>query len=148
VSLKSLRTKTRRKREVLYREGLMFHHRSTEFDPRVSAIASHLRAIEKELGGIGKSASRRASAGASAAGSQIADAIGPILNEIVDRFGRGQRVAVDQALSFGDEAINVGARVGNDALERIATQAKNRPMATLAVAIGVGLLIGFAVRRS
>jgi len=129
----------------------MFHHRSTEFDPRISAIASHLRAIEKELGGIGKSASRRASAGASAAESQIADAIGPILNEIneiVDRFGRGQRVAVDQALSFGNEAINVGARVGNDALERIATQAKNRPMATLAVAIGVGLLIGFAVRRS
>jgi len=126
----------------------MFHHRSTEFDPRISAIASHLRAIEKELGGIGKSASRRASAGASAAGSQIADAIGPILNEIVDHFGRGQRVAVDRGLSFGNEAINVGARVGNDALERIATQAKNRPMATLAVAIGVGLLIGFAVRRS
>ena len=129
----------------------MFHHRSTEFDPRISAIASHLRAIEKELGGIGKSASRRASAGASAAECQIADAIGPILNEIneiVDRLGRGQRVAVDQALSFGNEAINVGARVGNDALERIATQAKNRPMATLAVAIGVGLLIGFAVRRS
>ena len=48
----------------------------------------------------------------------------------------------------GNEAINVGARVGNDALERIATQAKNRPMATLAIAIGVGLLIGFAVRRS
>ena len=55
------------------------------------------------------------------------------MNEIVDRFGRGQRVAVDQALSFGNEAINVGARVGNGALERIATQAKNRPMATLAV---------------
>jgi hypothetical protein len=40
---------------------------------------------------------------------------------------------VDQALSFDNEAINVGARVGNEALERIATQAKNRPMATLAV---------------
>jgi hypothetical protein len=40
----------------------MFQHRSTEFDPRISAIASHLRAIEKELGGIGKSASRRVSA--------------------------------------------------------------------------------------
>jgi ElaB/YqjD/DUF883 family membrane-anchored ribosome-binding protein len=126
----------------------MFHHRSTEFDPRISATASHLRAIKKELGGIAKSASRRASAGASAAGSQIADAIGPVLNEMVDRFGRGQRVAVDQASSFGNGAVNVGARVGTDALERIATQAKNRPMATLAVAIGVGLLIGFAVRRS
>ena len=32
----------------------MFHHRSTEFDPRVSTIAGHLRAIEKELGGLEK----------------------------------------------------------------------------------------------
>ena len=63
----------------------MFHHRSTEFDPRVSAIAGHLRAIEKELGGIGRSASRNASASASAAGNQIAEAIWPILNDIVDR---------------------------------------------------------------
>ena len=27
----------------------MFQHRATQFDPRVSAIAGHLRAIEKEL---------------------------------------------------------------------------------------------------
>jgi hypothetical protein len=39
---------------------LMFGQTSTELDPRVSAIAGHLRAIEKELGGIGRSASRRA----------------------------------------------------------------------------------------
>ena len=51
---------------------LMFHHRSTEFDPRISAIAGHLRAIEKELGGIGRSASRNASASASNTGNQIA----------------------------------------------------------------------------
>jgi ElaB/YqjD/DUF883 family membrane-anchored ribosome-binding protein len=126
----------------------MFQPRASEFDPRVTAIAGHLRAIEKELGVLGKSAGRRASTGASAAGNQIADAIGPILNDIVERFSRGQRVAVDQAASFSDEAVNVGARFGNDALELISTQAKQRPMATLAVAIGVGLLIGFAVRRS
>jgi hypothetical protein len=126
----------------------MFHHRSSRFDPRVSAIAGHLRAIEKELGGIGQSAGRRASTGAYAAGNQIADAMGPILNDIVDRFSRGQRVAVDQAASLGDDVINAGAQFGNDALERIARQAKQRPMATLAVAMGVGLLIGFAVRPS
>ena len=126
----------------------MFQPRTSEFDPRVTAIAGHLRAIEKELGVLGRSAGRRASTGASAAGNQIADAIGPILNDIVERFSRGQRVAVDQAASFSDEAVNVGARFGNDALELISTQAKQRPMATLAVAIGVGLLIGFAVRRS
>jgi hypothetical protein len=69
----------------------MFHHRSSEFDPRLSAIAGHLRAIEKELAGIGSSAGRRAAVTASAAGNQIADAIGPVLNEIVDRFGRGNK---------------------------------------------------------
>ncbi len=126
----------------------MFHHRSTEFDPRVSAIASHLRAIEKELGGIGRSASRNASASASTAGNQIAEAIWPILNDLVDRFGRGQRAAVDEAASLGNEAVKISARAGNEALGRIATQAKSRPFAAFAVAICVGILIGVAVRRS
>jgi hypothetical protein len=126
----------------------MFHHRSTEFDPRVSAIAGHLRAIEKELSGIGRSASRNASTSASTAGKQIAEAIWPILNEIADRFGRGQRAAVDEVASLGNEAVKISARAGNDALGRIATQAKTRPLAAFAVAIGVGILIGVAVRRS
>jgi hypothetical protein len=126
----------------------MFHRRSSEFEPRFSAIAAHLRAIEKELGGIGTRAGRRASAGASTAGNQILDALGPILNEIQDRFLRGQRVAVDEAANFGNEAVKIGTRVGNDALERIAAQAKHRPLTTLAVAIGVGVLIGIASRRS
>jgi hypothetical protein len=126
----------------------MFHHRSTEFDPRVSAIAGHLRAIEKELSGIGRRASRNASASASAAGNQIAEAIWPILNDLIDRFGRGQRAAADEAASLGNEAIKISARAGNEALGRIATQAKTRPLAAFAVAIGVGILIGVAVRRS
>ena len=126
----------------------MFQHRSREFNPHVSAIAGHLRAIEKELGGIGQSAGRRASSSASAAGSQIADAIGPILNEIIDRFGRGQRMASDEAVSFGNEAAKMGARVGGDVAARIANQARSRPLFTLAVAVGVGLLIGIAGRQS
>ena len=126
----------------------MFRRTSTEFDSRVSAIAGHLRAIEKELGGIGKNASRQASARALATGNQIADAVSPILNDLVDRFGRGQGAAVDEAASLGNEAVKIGARVGNDALGRIATRAKNRPLGAIAVAIGVGILIGVAVRRS
>jgi len=126
----------------------MFHHRSAEFDPRVSAIAGHLRAIEKELGGIGRSAGRNASASAAAAGNQVAEAIWPILNDIIDRFGRGQRAAVEDAASFGNEAVKISARIGGAALGRIATQAKTRPLAAFAVAIGVGILIGVAVRRS
>jgi hypothetical protein len=90
---------------------MMFQHRASEFDPRVSAIAGHLRAIEKELGEIGRrSASRNASANASTAGKQIAEAIWPILNDIADRFGRGQRAAVDEAASWGNEAVKIAAR--------------------------------------
>ena len=87
----------------------MFHRRSTEFDPRMSAIAGHLRAIEKELGALGKSGGQRAAASASVVGNQIADAIGPILGEIVDRFLRGQSSALKDAATLGNQAIRSGA---------------------------------------
>jgi ElaB/YqjD/DUF883 family membrane-anchored ribosome-binding protein len=126
----------------------MFQHRAAEFDPRLSAIVGHLRAIEKELGAVGKSAGRRASSSVSTAGNQIADAIWPMMNELGDRFRRGQRVAVDEAASFGNEAVKLGSSMGRDALGQIADQARRRPLVTLAVAIGVGVLIGAVARRN
>jgi ElaB/YqjD/DUF883 family membrane-anchored ribosome-binding protein len=127
----------------------MFQPRSTDFvDPRVTTIVDHLRAIQDELGEIGRNAGRRGSATAAAAGNQIADALAPILNDIVDRFRRSQRAAVDQAASLGNEAVKASARAGSDALARIATQTKQQPLLTLAVAIGVGNLIGAACRRN
>jgi ElaB/YqjD/DUF883 family membrane-anchored ribosome-binding protein len=124
----------------------MFQPRSSEFDPRVSAIVEHLRAIEEELGAIGKIAGRRASSGVSTVANQIVDAVGPILNDLNDRFRRGRRAALDEATSFGTEAVQAGARAGNDALDRLGDQAKQQPLLTMAVAVGVGILIGFATR--
>ena len=43
----------------------MFQHGPSAFDPRLNAIAEQLRAIEKQLGGISKTASDRAAATAS-----------------------------------------------------------------------------------
>jgi len=127
----------------------MFQPRSKDFlDPRVTAIVNHLRAIQDELAEMGRSAGRRGSASAAAAGNQIADALAPVLNDIVDRFWHGQRAAVDQAANLGNEAVKVSARVGSDALARIAKQTKQQPLLTLAVAIGVGILIGAASRRT
>jgi hypothetical protein len=88
----------------------MFQPRSNEFDSRGSPIGRHLRAIEQEIGGIGKSAGRHASAGAASAGSLISDALAPIVNDIVDRFRRGQRTAIHEGENFGKEAIKIGAR--------------------------------------
>ena len=96
---------------------------------------------------MGKSVSRRASASASIAGNQIADAIGPILSEIVDRFRGGQSLALEEATSFSNQAVKSGAKLGKDALQRIAIETKHHPLVTLAVALGVGILIGIVVRR-
>src|SRR5579862_3399269 len=124
----------------------MFQPRSSEFDPRVSAVVDHLRAIEKELGAIGKIAGRRASSGVSTTANQIVDAIVPILSDLTNRFRRGQQAALDEATSFSTEAVQAGARAGNDALSRLGDQAKQRPLLTIAVAVGIGILIGFATR--
>jgi hypothetical protein len=125
----------------------MFHHRSSVFAPRISVIEGHLRALEQELEKVGRKAGRRTTAAASAAGDQIGDAIATSLSEMVDRFRTGRRLAGDEAARLGNEAVRIGTRIGNDTLQRIATEVKHRPLVTLAVAIGAGILIGFAGRR-
>jgi len=122
----------------------MFHHRSSAFAPSISAIEGRLRALENELQRVGRKAGRRASDNASAAGDHIGDAIASAVTEIVDRFRSGRRLAGDEAVPFGNEAAKFGAKVGNDALERMASEVEHRPLVTLAVAIGVGILIGMA----
>jgi len=120
----------------------MFHQRSSAFDRNISALEGRLHALENEIEKLGRKAGRRASAGVSAAGDQIGDAIAAAVNEIVDRFRSGRRVAGDEAVRLGNEAAKFGAKVGNDALERVASEVEHRPLITLAVAIGIGILIG------
>jgi ElaB/YqjD/DUF883 family membrane-anchored ribosome-binding protein len=122
----------------------MFHQRSSVFAPSISAIEGRLRALENEIDRVGRKAGRRASANVSAAGDHIGDAIASAVTEIVDRFRSGRRLAGDEAVRFGNEAAKFGAKVGNDTLERVASEVEHRPLVTLAVAIGVGILIGMA----
>ncbi len=122
----------------------MFHQRSSAFDRNISALEGRLHALENEIDKIGRRAGRRASAGVSAAGDQIGDAIAAAVNEIVDRVRSGRRLAEDEAVRFGHDAAKFGAKLGNDALQRVANEVEHRPLATLAVAIGIGILIGMA----
>jgi ElaB/YqjD/DUF883 family membrane-anchored ribosome-binding protein len=124
----------------------MFQHRSRDFDPRVSAIVDHLRGIQDQLGKIGRDAGRRGADNAAAAGNQIAEAMTPILNDIAGRFRRGQRAAVEGASGLGDQAVRVSSKVGNQAVAQLTDQAQQRPLVMLAVAIGIGILIGAAGR--
>ncbi len=128
----------------------MFHQRKSAFDRNISALEGRLHALEGQIDKLGRSAGRRASANVAAAGDHIGDAIAAAVTEIVERFRSGRRLAGDEAVRFGNEAAKFGAKVGNDALERVASEVEHRPLVTLGVAIGVGILIGMvggAARR-
>ena len=122
----------------------MFHHRSSDFGPSVTAIQQHLGAVEKELGKIGRIAGRRTSAAAASATDQIGD----ILSDMMDRFRQGRQVAGDQAGRLGNQALDLGAKYGNDALRRITGEVEGRPLVTIGVALGIGILIGAALLGS
>jgi ElaB/YqjD/DUF883 family membrane-anchored ribosome-binding protein len=122
----------------------MFHQRKSAFDRNISALEGRLHDLEDQIEKLGRSAGRRASANVSAAGDHIGDAIAAAVTEIVERFRSGRRLAGDEAVRFGNEAAKFGAKVGNDALQRVASEVEHRPLVTLAVAIGVGILIGMA----
>lgn len=126
----------------------MFQYRKSDFAPNVAAIQKHLGAVEKELEKIGRVAGRQTSTAAAAASDQIGDAISTILSEMVDRFRKGGQVAGDQAGRLGNQALDLGTRYGSDALERVASQAEERPLITIGVALGIGILIGAAVLGS
>jgi ElaB/YqjD/DUF883 family membrane-anchored ribosome-binding protein len=126
----------------------MFEYRSTAFGPSVAAIQKHLGAVEKELEKIGRIAGDRTSAAAATASDQVGDAISTILNEMMERFRQGRQAAGDQAGRLSNQALNLGAKYGSDALQRAASEVEERPLVTVAIALGIGILIGAAVLTS
>jgi ElaB/YqjD/DUF883 family membrane-anchored ribosome-binding protein len=126
----------------------MFQHRASDFSPSVAVIQKHLGAVEKELEKIGRIAGRRTSDAAVAASDQIGNAISTILSEMADRFRKGGQAAGDQAGRLGNQALDLGAKYGGDALRRVASEVENRPLITVGVALGIGILIGAAVLGS
>ena len=99
--------------------------------PNVREIERRLRSLEQQLERVGD----RTSASTAEIAERVGAAIAPVLSSIVDRF-RGATHSV------GDEA----ARLSNDALRRLSNEVGHRPLVTLAVAVGGGLLVGLAIR--
>ena len=126
----------------------MFQYRKSNFAPSIAAIQKHLGAVETELEKIGRVAGRQTSDAAAAATDQIGDAISTILSEMVERFRKGGQAAGDQAGRLSNQALDLGAKYGSDARALVASQAEERPLLTLGVALGIGILIGAALLGS
>jgi hypothetical protein len=126
----------------------MFQYRSSDFSPSVDAIQKHLVAVEKELGKIGRMAGRRGGDVAYAASEQIGDALSSLVSDMIDRFRSGGRAASDRAARAGSQALQLGSSYGSSALQRIGAEVEGKPLITLGVALGVGILIGTALLSS
>jgi ElaB/YqjD/DUF883 family membrane-anchored ribosome-binding protein len=92
-----------------------------------------LRSVEQQLERVGD----RTSASTAEVVERVGAAIAPVLSSIADRFRGG-------AHSMSDEA----AKLGNDALRRLSNEVEHRPLITIAVAVGVGILVGLASRSA
>src|SRR6266480_1130057 len=95
--------------------------------PNVRGIERRLRSLEQQLERVGG----RTSASTAEVAERAGAAIAPVLSSIADQFRGG-------AHSMSDEA----AKLGNDALRRLSNEVEHRPLVTLVVAIGVGILVG------
>jgi ElaB/YqjD/DUF883 family membrane-anchored ribosome-binding protein len=101
--------------------------------PNVREIERRLRSVEQQLERVGD----RTSASPAEVVEHVGAAIAPVLSSIADRFRGG-------AHSMSDEA----AKLGNDALRRLSNEVEHRPLITIAVAVGVGILVGLASRSA
>ena len=117
---------------------------SSRFSQLISAeageIERRLQALEKRLNIAGT----RASTNAGNTAQDLGDAIASALTGWADRFRQGASTVGDQSAALGRDA----ARLGTVAVNRIADETGRRPLFALAVAIGVGILIGMAARNS
>jgi ElaB/YqjD/DUF883 family membrane-anchored ribosome-binding protein len=104
----------------------------------VGEIERRLRALEKSLEKIGA----RTSSSARETADGLTEAIASALFGWADRFRQGASAVGDQSTAFGKDA----ARYGSAAVTRISEETEQRPLLAIAVALGVGILIGMAAR--
>jgi ElaB/YqjD/DUF883 family membrane-anchored ribosome-binding protein len=101
-------------------------------------IESRLRGLEKAIEKLG---SRTSSQVRDTTGG-VADAVASVLSNWAPRFREGANTLSDRSAALGTDA----ARYGATALDRISEETEERPLVTVAIALGVGILIGMAVR--
>jgi ElaB/YqjD/DUF883 family membrane-anchored ribosome-binding protein len=109
----------------------------------VGEIERRLRSLEKSLEKLGA----RASSNAKDTAETLSDAVSSALSGWSDRFRESAGIVGDQSARLGTKFGKDAAKMGSAALSRISDETEHRPLVALAIAIGVGVLIGIASRR-
>lgn len=105
----------------------------------VAEIERRMRSLEKQLHRAGS----RSPAMVVQATDNFGEAVASALSTMADRFRGNARSVGDETAKF----VRHTAKFSNDALRRVSKEVAHRPLVTLAVAVGVGLLVGLISRR-
>jgi ElaB/YqjD/DUF883 family membrane-anchored ribosome-binding protein len=109
----------------------------------VADLERLLNQVEERLTRLRRGAART-SAVAPRAVDRVGDSIAAALTDIAERLRGGARTAGAEASQFGDDAL----KLGNEALRTLTKEVEHRPLVTLAVAFGVGMIAaGLLARR-
>ena len=122
----------------------MFHHRRSEFARNISDLEGRLHALRKSWNEPAEQPAGVPRLGYLLPAIKSVTKLPRAVSEIVDRFSGGRRLAGDKAMRAAKQTVKFGGKIGNDALHRIASEVEHRPLVTLGIAIGVGVLIGIA----
>jgi ElaB/YqjD/DUF883 family membrane-anchored ribosome-binding protein len=119
----------------------MFHrsHSSLARSMYIGELDKRLTSLERELRRVGGRASREVTDTADRLGETLASAFAAL----TDRFRDGQAGTVRQIEKVGSDA----AKWANTALRNVTHEVEHRPLVTLVVAAGVGVLIGLMAAR-
>jgi hypothetical protein len=123
---------------------LGFSSYSSAKSAKADEIEQRLRSIEQRLGG---SASARATVVTDHVGEALALALSAVTSRLLGRDSSANILGDASSIREGRKIAGEAARLGNDAMRRVAREIKDRPLVTLAIAIGVGLLMGLAGHR-
>ena len=111
----------------------------------VGEIERRLQSLQKNLERIGTRTSNNARDTAKGLGDAVASA----LFGWADRFAKARvRSATNrwQSAAMPPDSANFGAKFGKSALTTVSDETERHPLFALAVAVGVGLLIGMVSR--
>jgi hypothetical protein len=79
---------------------------------------------------------------------RLSETISSALNDIADRFSGRARAVSKDAGRLGEQWTSEAMHFGDETLRRVAREVEQRPLVTLAIAVGVGALAaGLLARR-
>ena len=106
------------------------------------------RLLDDLEGRLSRLSSMLPSVAAASKADRVSETIASAINDIADRFSNRARAVSKDAGRVSERWASDAMHLGDDALRKVAREVEQRPLVTLAIAVGIGALAaGLLARR-